>query len=90
MRTTAAFRKVHDGRPSRYWRVPAVLKYLIENTDLIDGDCLTVTGKTLRENLADVPELDFAKQDIIRPLNNPIKDTGHLRILRGSLAPDGK
>lgn len=70
--------------------VPAVLKYLIENTDLIDGDCLTVTGKTLRENLADVPELDFAKQDIIRPLNNPIKDTGHLRILRGSLAPDGK
>lgn len=49
---------------------------------------MTVTGKTMRENLEDVPELEFSKQDVVRPLDNPIKPTGHLTILRGNLAPD--
>ncbi|KAG8812040.1 hypothetical protein FRC19_003418, partial [Serendipita sp. 401] len=68
--------------------VPAVLKYLLKNTNLIHGDTLTVTGKTLAENLQDVPELDFQSQDVVRPLDDPIKSTGHICILRGSLAPD--
>lgn len=50
---------------------------------------MTVTGKTLWENVQNVPELDFSKQDIIRPFSNPIKDSGHLTILFGSLAPGG-
>ncbi|KAJ7346798.1 dihydroxy-acid/6-phosphogluconate dehydratase [Mycena albidolilacea] len=66
--------------------VPAILKYLLNHTDLIDGSQLTVTGKTLAQNLEDVPELDFT-QDVIRKLDNPIKPTGHLTILRGNLAP---
>ena len=68
--------------------IPALLKYLLKHTDLIDGTQLTVTGKTLAENLEDVPELEFASQDVVRPLSNPIKPTGHLTILRGNLAPD--
>lgn len=67
--------------------VPAVLKFMLEN-DLLHGDCMTVTGKTLAENLADVPGLKEG-QDIIRPLQNPIKPTGHIRILKGNLAPGG-
>lgn len=67
--------------------IPALLKYLLKNSDLIHGDTLTVTGKTLAENLEGVEELDFSKQDIIRPLENPIKKSGHLTILRGNLAP---
>lgn len=63
------------------------MKYLLNHTDLLDGTQLTVTGKTLAENLADVAELDFDKQDVVRPLNNPIKSTGHIAILRGNLAP---
>ena len=47
-----------------------------------------MTGKTLAENVEDVPELDFTNQDVVRPLSNPIKETGHLTILRGNLAPD--
>ena len=66
---------------------PAVLKYLL-GQGLIDGDCLTVTGKTLAENLADVPGLADG-QDIVHDVDQPIKKTGHLRILRGNLAPDG-
>lgn len=66
---------------------PAVLKYLHENK-LIDGDIMTVTGKSLAENLSKAPDM-AAGQDIIRPLSNPIKSTGHLRILRGNLAPGG-
>ena len=66
---------------------PAVLKFLLEN-DLINGDCLTVTGKTLKENLADLSGLKEG-QDIIAPLDKPLKDTGHIRILKGNLAPDG-
>ena len=67
--------------------IPAILKYLLNHTDLIDGSQLTVTGKTLAENLEDVEELEFDNQDVVRPLNNPIKATGHLAILRGNLAP---
>jgi len=68
--------------------VPAVMKYLLEKK-MLHGDCLTVTGKTLAENLADVPALDFAKQDIIYPIEKPLKETGHLQILYGNLAPQG-
>ncbi|KAG0698140.1 dihydroxy-acid and 6-phosphogluconate dehydratase [Suillus ampliporus] len=67
--------------------IPAIIKYLLKNTDLIDGSQMTVTGKTLAENLEDVPELDFDSQDIIKKLEDPIKPTGHLTILKGSLAP---
>ncbi|KAG0232677.1 hypothetical protein BGW41_001767 [Actinomortierella wolfii] len=66
---------------------PAVLKFLLEN-GLIHGDCLTVTGKTLAENLSEVPGLKEG-QEVIRPLSNPIKKTGHLCILKGNLAPEG-
>jgi dihydroxy-acid dehydratase len=67
--------------------VPAVMKYLLENK-MINGDCLTVTGKTIAENLADVPGLSSG-QKIIYPLDKPLKSTGHLRILKGNLAPGG-
>ena len=67
--------------------IPAIMKLLLE-ADMIDGDCLTVTGKTVAENLADLPGLTEG-QTIIRPLDNPINPTGHLRIMRGNLAPTG-
>ena len=67
--------------------IPAVMKYLLEN-NLINGDCLTVTGKSIAENLANIPGLK-KDQDIIYPLEKPIKPTGHLRILKGNLAPGG-
>ncbi len=66
---------------------PAVMKYLLEQ-GLLKGDCPTVTGKTLVENLADLPGLKQG-QDVILPLDKPIKASGHIRILRGSLAPGG-
>ncbi|HEX5442849.1 MAG TPA: dihydroxy-acid dehydratase [Pirellulales bacterium] len=66
---------------------PAVMKYLLEH-DLLDGDCLTVTGRTLAENLADLPGL-AAGQEIVHTLEKPIKPTGHLQILKGNLAPLG-
>jgi dihydroxy-acid dehydratase len=66
---------------------PGVMKYLLES-DLINGDCMTVTGKTIAENLADLPGLD-AGQDVVHTLDNPIKETGHIQILRGNLAPEG-
>jgi dihydroxy-acid dehydratase len=66
---------------------PAVLRYLLER-GAIHGDCLTVTGKTLAENLAELPGLADG-QRIIHSWEDPIKETGHLTILRGSLAPDG-
>ncbi len=66
---------------------PGVMKYLLEN-GYLNGDCLTVTGKTIAENLADLPGLD-AGQEIVHTVENPIKSTGHLQILRGNLAPDG-
>ncbi len=66
---------------------PAVMKMLL-NEGLIDGSCLTVTGKTVAENLADAPDLHQGQQ-IINPLSNPIKPSGHLQILYGNLAEDG-
>lgn len=68
--------------------VPAVMKYLLKK-GLLHGDCLTVTGKTLAENLEAVPELNFETQKIIFPLEQPIKATGHLQILYGNLAEEG-
>jgi dihydroxy-acid dehydratase len=67
--------------------VPAVLKYMLEE-GMLHGDCLTVTGKSLAENLADVQPLKTG-QKIIKPLSDPIKPTGHLRILKGNLAAGG-
>lgn len=68
--------------------VPAVMKYLLSK-GLLHGDCITVTGKTVAENLKDAPDMDFEKQDIIHSLENPIKKTGHLQILYGNLAEGG-
>jgi dihydroxy-acid dehydratase len=68
--------------------VPAVMKYLLSK-GMLHGDCLTVTGKTLAENLAHVPDLDFEKQKIIYPIEQPLKATGHLQILYGNLAEKG-
>ena len=68
--------------------VPAVMKYLLK-CGLLHGECLTVTGKTLAENLLHVPDLDFETQDIIYPVERPIKATGHLQILYGNLAEGG-
>ena len=67
--------------------VPAVMKYLLAK-GLIHGDCMTVTGKTIAENLADLPDLKEG-QDVIMPLDKPIKETGHLRILYGNIAEEG-
>ncbi|MCD0459689.1 dihydroxy-acid dehydratase [Roseiconus lacunae] len=66
---------------------PAVMKYLLEE-GLMDGSCMTVTGKTLAENVEAVPGLKQG-QSIVRPVSNPIKSSGHIRILKGSLAPEG-
>ncbi len=66
---------------------PAVMKYLLDK-GLLNGDCMTVTGKTVAENLRDVPGLQEG-QDIIQPLETPIKDSGHICILKGNLAPGG-
>ena len=66
---------------------PAVMKYLLEK-GLLDGDCLTVTGRTLGENIAGLPGLK-AGQDVFHPLEDPIKATGHIQILYGNLAPQG-
>ncbi|MBX2998376.1 MAG: dihydroxy-acid dehydratase [Caldilineaceae bacterium] len=67
--------------------VPAVQKLLLRE-GLLHGDCMTVTGKTLAENLESLPDLD-AEQKIVMPVSNPIKSTGHLRILYGNLATEG-
>ncbi|MFK7832087.1 MAG: dihydroxy-acid dehydratase [Winogradskyella sp.] len=67
--------------------IPAVLKYLLKK-GLIHGDCLTVTGRTIAENLLDVPDLK-AGQDVIMPIEKPIKISGHLRMLYGNLATEG-
>jgi dihydroxy-acid dehydratase len=67
--------------------IPALMKFLL-NKGMLHGDCLTVTGKSLAENLASVPDLANG-QEVIRPLENPIKETGHLQMLFGNLAPEG-
>lgn len=66
---------------------PAVMKYLLEK-GFLDGSCLTVTGKTLAENLRDVPGLAEGQQ-VIKPVEAPIKSTGHIRIMRGNFCPEG-
>lgn len=66
---------------------PAAMKYLLEK-GFMNADCLTVTGKTLGENLAAVPPLK-AGQKVVQPVESPIKPTGHIQILRGNLAPEG-
>lgn len=66
---------------------PAVMKFMLEN-GMLHGDCLTVTGKTIAENLADLPGLKPG-QKVVKSLQDPIKETGHLRILYGNLAKDG-
>jgi dihydroxy-acid dehydratase len=66
---------------------PAVMKFMLMN-NMLHGDCLTVTGKTVAENLAAVPGLSEG-QEVVKPLSNPIKETGHLRILYGNLATEG-
>ena len=67
--------------------IPAVMKFMLDNK-MLDGDCLTVTGKSISENLKDVNTLK-SNQKIIMPLKNPIKETGHIRILYGNLANNG-
>jgi dihydroxy-acid dehydratase len=68
--------------------VPAVMKYLLEQ-GMLHGNCLTVTGKTLAENLAEISAIDFESQKIIYPIERPLKATGHLQILYGNLAEGG-
>ncbi len=68
--------------------IPQVLKLLLD-AGLVHGDCLTITGRTLAEELADVPSTPRADQDVIRPIDQPIYAQGHLAILRGNLAPEG-
>ena len=72
----------------KYGGVPSVMKYLY-NKGLLHGDCLTVTGKTVAENVAAAKDLDFEEQKIIMPLETPLKATGHLQILYGNLATGG-
>jgi dihydroxy-acid dehydratase len=68
--------------------IPLVMKMLLEK-GLLHGDCLTITGKTVAENLADVPSAPPADQDVVRPIDKPIYAKGHLAIMRGNLAPEG-
>src|SRR6185503_1542634 len=67
--------------------IPGVMKMLLDEKLLV-GDCLTVTGKTVRENLAGLPGL-AADQPIVHSMSNPIKKTSHIQILKGNLAPEG-
>lgn len=87
---------IADLKPSGKWvqedlhnvgGTPAVLKYLLQK-GYIEGDCLTVTGKTLGENLSSAPALHEG-QTVVRPLEDPIKVTGHIRIMKGNFCPDG-
>ena len=68
--------------------LPAVMKYLLQK-GFLQGECLTVTGKSVAENAATVPDLDFDAQKIILPVESPVKKTGHLQILYGNLAEQG-
>ena len=67
--------------------IPSVMKFLLKE-EYLDGNCMTVTGKTVAENLEQVPDLD-KNQQIIRPVNQPLKKKGHIQILYGNLAKDG-
>mmetsp|Transcript_54724 Transcript_54724/g.158982 ORF Transcript_54724/g.158982 Transcript_54724/m.158982 type:complete len:573 (+) Transcript_54724:92-1810(+) len=88
---------IADLKPSGTYRMedvhriggtPIVMKYLLK-LGWLHGDCLTCTGETLAQNLASVPDLDFATQDVIRPVDKCIQSTGNIKILRGSLCPEG-
>ena len=68
--------------------VPSVLKYMLEN-NMLNGDCMTVTGKTIEENLSKIKSPDLKSSDIIFPVSNPIKESGHIQILKGNLAEQG-
>ena len=68
--------------------IPQVMKVLL-NAGLLFGDCITITGKTVAQNLADVPDAPRADQDVIRPISNPMYVQGHLAILKGNLSPEG-
>ena len=68
--------------------VPSVLKYMLENK-MLNGDCMTVTGKTIEENLSEIKSPDLKSTDIIFPISNPIKESGHIQILKGNLAEQG-
>ena len=68
--------------------IPQVMKMLL-NEGLLHGDCLTITGKTIAENLADIPDQPDTNQDVIRPFSKPMYPQGHLGILKGNLAPEG-
>ena len=68
--------------------IPQVMKTLLV-AGLLHGDCLTITGKTVAENLADIPDAPRGDQDVIRPIERPMYASGHLAILRGNLAPEG-
>jgi dihydroxy-acid dehydratase len=67
---------------------PLIMKYLLDK-GYLHGDCLTVTGKTIAENLKDIPAIDFDKQDLVFPVEKPLKKTAHLQILYGNLATQG-
>ncbi|WP_422860069.1 dihydroxy-acid dehydratase [Flagellimonas sp. S174] len=67
--------------------IPAVMKFMLKHK-MLHGDCLTVTGKTIAENLKDLPDL-FEGQEVVKDIDKPIKETGHLRILYGNLAKEG-
>jgi dihydroxy-acid dehydratase len=67
--------------------IPAVMRFLLEN-NMLHGDCMTVTGKTIRENYENAPQLT-ENQQVIHPLSNPVKKTGHIQILYGNLALEG-
>lgn len=95
-RTSARVPYLADLKPSgryvmedldRVGGTPAVMKYLLD-AGLLDGSCLTVTGRSIAENLEALPGLSPG-QDVVRPLERPLKPTGHLEILRGNLAPEG-
>ncbi len=68
--------------------IPQVMKMLLA-AGLLHGDCMTITGKTVAENLADLPDTLNSAQDVIRPFEQPLYDEGHLAILKGNLAPEG-
>lgn len=68
--------------------VPAVMKYLLKK-GILHGECLTVTGKSIKDNMVEVRELNFETQKVIFPIENPVKKTGHLQILYGNLAEQG-
>ena len=68
--------------------IPYVMKYMLEN-NMLHGDCLTVTGNTIEENLSKINPPDLTSNNLIFPISNPIKKTGHIQILKGNLAKDG-